>query len=68
MLGEEGNNTDEESNRRSYGIDEFGDIHNKHSYVRTGKIQYILSYITISIIITIYNNMIRSSKKEVCCT
>ena len=37
MLGEEGNNTDEESNRRSYAIDEFGDIHNKHSYVRTGK-------------------------------
>lgn len=38
MLGEDGNNTDEESNRRSYGIDEFGDINNKFgSYVRTGR-------------------------------
>ena len=35
---EDGNNTDEDSNRRSYGIDEFGDINNKlGSYVRTGK-------------------------------
>ena len=37
MLNDDGNNTDEDSNRRSYGIDEFGDINNKlGSYVRTG--------------------------------